>query len=248
MTIVSHKYRFIFLKTRKTAGTSVERWMMPHLGSTDMIATPRENWPAPVSLFSTPNPTTRFPTVEHKLKKLIQRNLGRPISFSLREHMSASRVRALVGEHIWRNYFKFCIERQPWDRMISFWRWRQHRRGSLISLDEFLDLIESEPANEVVRNYSNLDKYMIDGRVVTDQIVRYENLTGELAQICDRLRIPARVNDLTHVKGRIRRENDSTSMLTKRQIERISSLFAEEIRLFGWKLPNFNNSASDIRD
>jgi hypothetical protein len=237
VTIVSHKHRFIFLKTRKTAGTSIERWLMPHLGSGDMIATPKENWPVPVSFLSTPNPTTRFPTIELKMKKWLLRNVGRPTSFSLREHMNASSVRAFVGEDIWQSYFKFCIERQPWDRMISFWRWRQHRRGSLLSMDDFLALIESDPNNKIVRNYSNLEKYTIGGRIVVDQIVRYENLNEELARICHHLRIPACINDLTHVKGAIRPQRDTITILTDKQIDRIGHLSAAEIRLFGWQPP-----------
>ena len=35
--IVSHKNRFIFLKTRKTAGTSIEISLRPYCGPDDII-------------------------------------------------------------------------------------------------------------------------------------------------------------------------------------------------------------------
>ena len=35
--IVSHRHRFIFLKTRKTAGTSIELFLFPHCGAEDIV-------------------------------------------------------------------------------------------------------------------------------------------------------------------------------------------------------------------
>ena len=35
--IVSHKYKFIFIKTRKTAGTSIEYNLSKYLGKEDII-------------------------------------------------------------------------------------------------------------------------------------------------------------------------------------------------------------------
>ena len=36
--IVSHRHRFIFIKTRKTAGTSIEIALSPHCGPEDIIS------------------------------------------------------------------------------------------------------------------------------------------------------------------------------------------------------------------
>ncbi len=98
MTIVSHKYRFIFLKTRKTAGSSIEQWLIPRLGKKDMIATGRECWPIPVSAWVTPNPTVSLPMLNMERKRKIRRIFGRPKAFILGQHMSAAKVKNLVGD------------------------------------------------------------------------------------------------------------------------------------------------------
>jgi hypothetical protein len=35
--IISHKYKFIFIKNRKVAGSSVEKYINPYLGDSDII-------------------------------------------------------------------------------------------------------------------------------------------------------------------------------------------------------------------
>ena len=52
-------------------------------------------------------------------------------------HMSATSVLERVGSKIWDSYFKFCFERNPWDKMVSYYF---HKRiGNLI----FKDFVKS---------------------------------------------------------------------------------------------------------
>ena len=53
--------------------------------------------------------------------------------------MPASRIRALVGEEVWRGYYKFAIERDPWDKAISLYFWRTRGANPRPSLLEFLE-------------------------------------------------------------------------------------------------------------
>jgi hypothetical protein len=237
MTIISHKYRFVFLKTRKTAGSSIEGWLAPLLGERDMIATAAENWPVRMPFWSTSDPTTRFTDAERKFKKRVKKTIGGPRGLQVREHMSAARARALLGEDLWRGYYKFCVERDPWDRMISFWRWRQRRFGSSLTLDEFLDLLERDPQARLVRHFSNLHIYTIDDRLAVDRVIHYKQLNEGLAEVCAHLGIAASVDDLPRHKAGVRPRNDDVLSLDAAQIERVGRLAAREIELLGWPPP-----------
>ena len=117
MTIISHRHRFIFLKTRKTAGTSLEIWLSDKLGPRDVIFGAEELAHIRRPFMTTMHSTTRFPELERWIKLRIKKGLGwRP--FAIHEHMTAAEVLRVVGPRIWQSYTKICVERDPWDRFI----------------------------------------------------------------------------------------------------------------------------------
>ncbi len=238
MTVVSHTYRFIFLKTRKTAGTSIEQWLAPHVRRGDMIATATESSPLPVPFWSTPNTVTGMERLERKFKKFAYRVSGRPRAMAIRQHMSAADVRGIVGEDVWRSYYKVSAERQPWDKAISLWRWRQQRFKTDIGLDAFLDLAEGPTAGTAAHDFSNLPMYTIDGEMAVDKVVRFERLGEDLEEVCARIGLPAKVADLPRAKGNVRAPSEGVASLTAAQIDRIARLAAREIELFGWTPPS----------
>lgn len=134
MTVICHSRQFIFLKSRKTAGTSIELWLAPNLDpKTDDISTG-------IDLKQFPHLWNQFERPANK----IWHALKRAVTFSptFRPHLSAAEVRRFVGEGKWRNYCKISIIRNPWDRTISLWRWRQHTEGLSITLGDFVSAME----------------------------------------------------------------------------------------------------------
>ncbi|MEO0513139.1 MAG: sulfotransferase family 2 domain-containing protein [Planctomycetota bacterium] len=152
--IVSHRHRFIFIKTEKTAGTSIEVHLSRHCGPEDIV--------------------TAFGSGEEGHEP---RNSG-----GLSGHMTAAEVRGLVGERVFDSYFKFCVERNPWDRMVSMWYMVNARRPGLeVSFETFLTQWQ-------VRRNERL--YTLGDRVLVDEIVRYEDLPHALDRVLDRFGIP----------------------------------------------------------
>lgn len=235
MTIVSHRHKFIFLKSRKTAGSSVEGWLVPQLGQLDFVATSEENRQPNLPVLGTPHMITRFPRFERPAKKLLLR--FRP-ALRLDEHSPASDVRRRVGERVWQQYFKFSIERQPWDRLLSLWSWRQHRLGGQISFDRFLDKIENKDDDPLVEFWSNLPIYTdAFGTMVADRVLDYGRLRGDLSEVASLLGLPLSVDDLPKHKAGLRRTSDTVARLSKVQIRRISRICHAEIEIFGWDEP-----------
>jgi hypothetical protein len=38
---------------------------------------------------------------------------------------------------IWNSYFKFCVERNPWDKVLSHYHMHAYRLGGALSLDQY---------------------------------------------------------------------------------------------------------------
>jgi hypothetical protein len=52
--------------------------------------------------------------------------------------MPAREVKQRVPVYVWNGYFKFCVERNPWDKVLSHYNMHARREGGGLSLDEYL--------------------------------------------------------------------------------------------------------------
>ncbi len=228
--IVSHKYKFIFIKTTKTAGTSVEIALSKFLGPNDII-TPLD--PQDEKL----RQALGFRGAQNYLAPFWNYNRRGIADLLLRgkrkkrfhNHISARKVKGYVGKHIWDNYYKFCFERNPWDRFVSMYYWRC-RSGSQPSISEF---IESDTIFELKKRGFRL--YTIDGKIALDKVCRFENLSEELEAIRVRLGVPAPL-ELPHAKSGHREDKRNyCDILNEDQRNRIAKIFSEEIELFEYE-------------
>jgi len=174
--IISHAHRFIFLKTKKTAGTAIEATLSQLCGPNDIIT--------PFRSASEGERQGRGPQnyrLDHPLKPkrpLLRRLLRRPEryyheSVGFYEHMLAWRVRAYVGEDVWRSYYKFAFERNPWDRQVSWYFYKTKTKAARPSFESFM----AKRARAYVDNH---ESYMIDGALAVDFLGRYESLEADL--------------------------------------------------------------------
>jgi Sulfotransferase family len=181
--IVSHEHKWIFLATLKTASTSTEMALSRLCGPGDIIA--------PISVEGLKR--SELPALNHKL------GLGRwgihvpgelrhrfPRLHGFYRHMPASQVRHLVGDQVWRSYFKFATERNPWDRQVSYYLWKTKSRKERPDFESFITASWWERGFH--RAYqSNWPIYTINGKVAVDRILRFENIERELGEVCRQL-------------------------------------------------------------
>lgn len=180
--IISHRHRFIFIKTVKTGGTSVEIALSRYCGPDDII-TPIS--PADEALraelgLAPQNHLAGWPEYGPRdwFRLLVQR---RP-KLRYWNHIPAVEIRKRVGESVWNSYFKFTIERNAWDKTISDFFWRRSNGGPQ-SLDAYF-----RRYREKFRHY-NFPRYAIQGRAAVDYVIRFDHLADDLGEALSRVGI-----------------------------------------------------------
>jgi hypothetical protein len=169
--IVSHEHRFIFLKTKKTAGTSIELALSQLCGPDDIIAPITESDEALRAAGSGPRNWRRHGWWQSP-RPLFKRRWLKvgPQDYGFYNHMPAAEARALLNDHnIWRSYFKFAFDRNPWDRQVSWYHHRYRRKSSPPPFSAFIHRDRRARIN-------NYEIYSVEGDIAVDFLGRYESL------------------------------------------------------------------------
>jgi len=230
--IVSHLHRFIFMKTRKTAGTSIEIALSENCGPKDIISKIDANdeklreelgFAGPQNL-AVPIRKLNF---RELLRLLIKREKTNHYN-----HCTADLVKHRIGSEKFDSYTSFCVVRNPWDRAVSMY-WFSRNRGDRHAIDQsitFTEFIFSAPRELI----TDQDIYMIDGEIVIDHIVRFENLRPELDEVMSIIGIPSLT--LPHAKGGTRKDKQHYSlMFDDKTRDFIAEMCAFEIKYFGYE-------------
>ena len=220
--LISHRKRFIYTKTVKTAGTSLESYF--------------EKYCMPEGLWE----FSRSREMYVGDSGIIGYRGNSPDRNEYFNHMSADSIRMRIGPEIWEKYFKFCVVRNPFDKLISAFHFLesphkheidQNMHGNVI--DRFRNWLASGKAEAIV----DRDKYLIDGAVCVDHFIRYENIDAGLKFVCERLDIPFELSGLPRLKVGFRNcgvEIPDYYDLPSRNI--VERTFEFELSYFGYHL------------
>ncbi len=233
MTVVSHEHEFIFLKTHKTAGTSLEGELAAALGE-DAIVTPSAEVEGRnhEGIFNPLPGLLRAASHRgHGAKGTIKQFRSRS---AYHQHMHAVSVRDRVGRRVWGRYFKFAFERNPYDKAVSWYWWTRHFEGIDVSLDEFI--------HGGYRSMTDWPIYAIDDEVAVDFIGRFENLQQDVARVAEKIGL--QIGTDTRHKSGIRPEEEELR-LSERSYGTISRVCAREIAEFGYSCPAHLRPAPD---
>ena len=140
--ILSHRHRFIYIKLRKVAGSSTEAWLGSILGPEDVKIGSSGGVAAQNAL--------SHPSQNHAPWRYV------------RDHWPRE----------WELYFTWCVERNPWDKMVSYyWHSRQlHPDNSLYSSFKRF-CMSNQPAS-----INDWGYYTDQDQVQVDQVVLYHEL------------------------------------------------------------------------
>ena len=220
--IISHSRRFILVKSRKTASTSIERAIIPQLAKGDM-------W-TPISIppISGRNYYSLWPVDLLTAKWSVFRDLvGRDSPWHRRlyfDHMPLSRVKGWLEPDTFTSYRKYVFDRNPWDFLVSLYFF-QRRKGEVANW-EFDRFLHEYPVIQ------NRELYSEDGKVIADRVFRFEELSEGLNIIAAETGLS--FNALPNDKAGYRNSRDYRSFYTPASRDLVASRFAGTIELLNY--------------
>lgn len=235
--LCSHSKKFIYFKTSKTAGTSVEIFF--------------ERFCRPEGNFSGTHAASESITPAGIVGSRMQNHRQTDTYYN---HMPASEIRSKVGGIIFDTYFKFCVVRNPFDKMVSAFWWfslladsdeeEQKKKENFARLP--FEVIKTRfgeyVASQAYRPSSDRRVYTIDNVVVMDKVIRFERLMSDIQEVCAILKITPDLSMLGSYKRgyRMRPEHysDYYDSDSRAAIERECSF---ELEVFGY---SFDSCAS----
>jgi hypothetical protein len=221
--LISHRYRFIYLKTMKTASTSVEIYFEPAC--------------LPAEHYSDRRQETEQIVTEAGVIGARKPDTTKSEWFN---HMPAAAVRDKVGPEIWSRYRKFCVIRNPFDKVVSWW-W--HRRGiGQPGAERFRDDQEIRYAfNSWVLRTTDMmmdrDKYVIGGELCVDRTLRYEHLLADTEELSEELGLAKSNSAMGKYNSGFRHSSMSfASYYEPAAAAKVAAWFDWELKHFGYSL------------
>lgn len=210
MAIISFKYNFIFVKTAKTAGTSIEVDLSQRVED-EAIVTP---------IFP--------PSDAHRPRNYCQHN------GTYFNHMTAVQIRELIGKDLFDTMVKFCVEREPVSKCISHFHMKRNsalhnENGSYVKDWDGYCRDGDFPVDDA--------KYCdaVAGRnaVIVDKILKYETLSTDLPDLMNDLGLPGFRLTAQEKSGYAQPRLVERDQVTKAQKDLIDAAFLGTRRLTG---------------
>jgi len=199
---------FIFTHITKTAGSSFNKVFTTTFGAHDYLLTGHVN---------------------HEINYFVGFK-----NYQDLEHLTVQQQSKILGPKRFNDCFKFTFVRNPWDRLVSNYFWKQN-----------------DPwANKKVKEYVNthsFEQYILEGiaplavpmhqwvtdsnkKVVVDFVGRYENLHDDFSKVCQKINI--KTPELPQVyKTNHKPYKDYYSQAT---IDKVASVYKDDIEIFGY--------------
>lgn len=235
--IVSHKYKFVFMKTKKTGGSSVELALSKFLEPGDyatMLAAEEEKLRGPAFKDIVAATTARFSHTDYAL----QNNPGFP-------HHGMRAIQGVLGDEI-AGYRKFTVERNPWDKLVSGYFFHRKNRARIegteitYGQDDFLEQIRKGQMGK----FHEFHLYMFKGETLVDDVIQYAGMDEGINNVLQDIGAPS--IDLTtfSAKSGIRPQSKSDvynelfgGEKGQEAITYVEKLFHREIAAFAYERP-----------
>lgn len=226
--IINHEHKFIFIKTKKTAGTSIEIALSKICKEGDII-TPiipeDEIARKKIADISAQNYTIPFSNYR-KIDLLKSIYKGERLKFY--HHMPAEEIKKYIPQEIWNSYYKFTIDRNPFDKIVSLYYWR----GGDKKFNSIYDFL----INDGLKGFSSYDIYAINGVVAVDKVYKFEDLVFFTEHLSQKLNLSTKIEMPSYrAKSKSRKKVNYRDILDEKSIDLLKTIFAREIQLLGYE-------------
>ena len=247
--LVSHEHKFIFLKSIKTASTSVFGFFLPY-------CLPKEK--AEKYNYSFKSSQDLIGKYQTGMIGLIKHTKGKEARLQHVQTSTAKKTLDSIDENIWKDYFKFSIVRNPFDLLVSLYFFRINYTWKVnpkLKPKGNLKLPFKKPNNlkEHKQNFyqflTNLinDKiyhrpkgyiyYKINNEFVCDYHIRYENLKEGIEYVCQKCNIKNyNFKNLKHFRSNTKPKNlKYQDMYNETTKELAYNFYKEDFEKFDYK-------------
>jgi hypothetical protein len=225
--IVSHRHDFIFIKTSKTGGTSVEIGLSMICGPDDVIT------PFPPELEAMrpghEGKNYEIPRERMDLRDRLVALLTRsPRIYS--KQIGARRIRAYVGDEVWNRSKKIAIVRNPWDREASRYFYKRKKKSLPPTFEGFVKKMTAR------RPMDNFEAHSLDGMNIADRVLRYESLHEDYAALLREFGVED-PPPLPRLKGQYRpaEARDYRQLYNSETRDIVANAYGPEIAAFGYR-------------
>jgi hypothetical protein len=239
--LVSHRKQFIFTKTRKAAGTSVESYFEPYC-----------------------MPDGEWEEYHARPEYVSETGIIGLRAFDVSDatwynHLPAQTIRDQLGHDVWDRYFKFTTIRNPFDRLVSRFFHREkakehHSRrrrwtafgNRLLGIGSPEDRVRGKTDVSRFRSWirnggyrvTDREVYLIDGDVCVDTFIRYEDLHAGIAHVCEQVGVPFEPELLLNFKSGMRNQTTPVrEYYDPRTRGIVEEHYAWELEHFGYDMP-----------
>lgn len=218
--LISHRKQFVFIKTSKTAGTSVESFF-------EKYCFPEGEWHQ-----------------SHSRDQYIGDSglvggRGDGKHDIIHSHMPAKGIKKLLTDEQWESYLKFTIIRNPFDRLVSRFFFEMKNKSIDVSVLTLTELRRYFDVLVKKQNYPIVGQISLNNSIAVDFLIRFEQLQSDLQKVCGKLAIECDITELPTYKADIRDKKISLhDIYTKDLVRYVEEEYAEELDLFGYEFPH----------
>jgi sulfotransferase famil protein len=187
--MICHELKCIFVHIPKTAGQSIEAWFMHHLG---LPESQRDS----LLLSKNRDPQLGPPRLSH---------------LKAAEYLSAGHI----SPEQFQAYYKFSFVRNPWDRLVSFYKYRGHAHRYDFKTFVFKHLPKPGWTNDYCHVTPQYDFLYEDERCLVDFVGKFESLQADFDKVCLALGLPP--GELPHANKSLQRHTVASVLTGERR-------------------------------